>query len=155
MELIVMPKGYAYTVEDKNQRVLYSVKKKGFGQKYNLLDASNYVLYTIVQGTDDRKPVFTIILNDTTFLKLEVKSLFLDPTISAEGKTLKYALVSKDRRNFEIMLEGNSVGMIKTKLTMKNELHYDIEIENKAFDDYIPLFAIAIDKTFGDMNKQK
>jgi hypothetical protein len=38
---------------------------------------------------------------------------------------------------------------------MKNELHYDIEVDNTAFDDYIPLFAIAIDKTFGDMNKQK
>jgi len=155
MELIVMPKGNAYTVEDKKQRVLYSIKKKGFGQKYNLLDVSNYVLYTIVQGTDDRKPIFTIILNDTTFLKLECKSLFLDPTITAVGKTLKYDLVSKDRRDFEIILNGNPVGHIKTKVTMKNELHYDIEIENTAFDDYIPLFAIAIDKTFGDMNKQK
>ena len=155
MELLVLPKGNAYTVEDKKQRTLYTIKKKGFGQKYNLLDASNYVLYTIVQGTDDRKPVFTIILNDTTFLKLECKSLFLDPTITAEGKTMKYALVSKDRRNFEIMLEGKHVGEIKTKVTMKNELHYDIEVENTAFDDYIPLFAVAIDKTFGDMNKQK
>ena len=156
MELLVAPKGgNKYIVEDKKQRLLYTIKKKGFGQKYNLLDASNYVLYTIVQTGDDRKPAFTIILNDTTFLKLECKSLFLDPTISAEGKGMKYAIASKDRRNFDIILNENTVGKIKTKVTVSNELHYDIEIENTAFDDYIPLFAVAIDKTFGDMNKQK
>jgi len=156
MELLVAPRGgNKYIVEDKNQRLLYTIKKKGFGQKYNLLDASNYVLYTIVQTGDDRKPAFTIILNDTTFLKLECKSLFLDPTISAEGKTMKYAIASKDRRNFELILNDNPVGVIRTKVTVSNELHYDIEIENTAFDDYIPLFAVAIDKTFGDMNKQK
>ena len=156
MELLVAPKGgNKYVVEDKKQRLLYTIKKKGFGQKYNLLDASNYVLYTIVQTGDDRKPAFTIILNDTTFLKLECRSLFLDPTISAEGKEMKYAIASKDRRNFDLILNGETVGKIKTKVTVSNELHYDIEIENKAFDDYIPLFAVAIDKTFGDMNKQK
>lgn len=156
MELLVVPKGgNKYVVEDKKQRLLYTIKKKGFGQKYNLLDASNYVLYTIVQTGDDRKPAFTIVLNDTTFLKLECRSLFLDPTISAEGKEMKYAIASKDRRNFDLILNGETVGKIKTKVTVSNELHYDIEIENKAFDDYIPLFAVAIDKTFGDMNKQK
>lgn len=156
MELLVAPKGgNKYIVEDKKQRLLYTIKKKGFGQKYNLLDASNYVLYTIVQTGDDRKPAFTIVLNDTTFLKLECRSLFLDPTISAEGKEMKYAIASKDRRNFDLILNGETVGKIKTKVTVSNELHYDIEIENTAFDDYIPLFAVAIDKTFGDMNKQK
>ncbi len=156
MELLVVPKGgNKYVVEDKKQRLLYTIKKKGFGQKYNLLDASNYVLYTIVQTGDDRKPAFTIVLNDTTFLKLECRSLFLDPTISAEGKEMKYAIASKDRRNFDLILNGETVGKIKTKVTVSNELHYDIEIENTAFDDYIPLFAVAIDKTFGDMNKQK
>jgi len=156
MELLVAPKGgNKYVVEDKKQRLLYTIKKKGFGQKYNLLDASNYVLYTIVQTGDDRKPAFTIVLNDTTFLKLECRSLFLDPTISAEGKEMKYAIASKDRRNFDLILNGETVGKIKTKVTVSNELHYDIEIENTAFDDYIPLFAVAIDKTFGDMNKQK
>ncbi|MBR4626814.1 MAG: hypothetical protein IKO47_03815 [Ruminococcus sp.] len=155
MELLVMPKGNKYIVEDRKQRLLYTIKKKGFGQKYNLLDASNYVLYTIVQTGDDRKPAFTIVLNDTTFMKLECKSLFLDPTINADGKTVKYSIASKDRREFDLILDGNTVGHIKTKVTVTNELHYDIEIENTAFDDYIPLFAVAIDKTFGDMNRQK
>ena len=36
---------------------------------------------------------------------------------------------------------------------MTGDSHYDIEIENKFFDDYIPLFAVAIDKAFGEMNK--
>ncbi len=155
MELLILTKGNKYTVEDKKGRLLYTVKKKGFGQRYNLLDSSNYVLYTLLQTGDDRKPAYTIILNDVTFLKLECKSLFLDPTITAEGKDMKFAIASKDRRNFEIQLSGNVIGHIFTKVGVSGELQYDLDIENTAFDDYIPLFAVAVDKTFGDMNKQK
>ena len=155
MELLVYQKGNKYTVEDKNGRMLYSIKKKGFGQKYNLIDAQNYVLYTFVQTTEDRKPAFTIILNDVTFLKLECKSLFLDPTITAESKKMKYAISGKDRMDFDMFLDGEHIGHIKTKVTVGGELHYAIDIDHKAFDDYIPLFAVAIDKAFGDMNRQK
>ena len=38
------------------------------------------------------------------------KSLFLDPTIYAEGKDMKYSIASKDRRNFDIILNDNTVG---------------------------------------------
>lgn len=153
MELLVIPKGNKYSVEDKNHRVIYNVKKKGFSQRYNLFDTSNYILYTLVQDGDDRKPTFNILLNDSVFLKMECKSLFLDPTITAEGKDMKFSLASKERRNFNIIFNDNKVGTIKSKQTMAGDAHYDIEIENKAFDDYIPLFAVAIDRVFGEMNK--
>lgn len=153
MELLVIPKGNKYSVEDKNHRVIYNVKKKGFSQRYNLFDTSNYILYTLVQDGDDRKPTFNILLNDSVFLKMECKSLFLDPTITAEGKDMKFSLASKERRNFNIIFNDNKVGTIQSKQTMTGDAHYDIEIENKAFDDYIPLFAVAIDRVFGEMNK--
>lgn len=153
MELLVVPKGNKYTVEDKSHRVIYSVKKKGFSSKYNLYDASDYVLYTLIQEGDERKPSFSILLNDGVFLKLACKSLFLDPTIYAEGKGMKFSIASKDRRNFNIILNDNTIGKIQTKKTMAGDAHYDIEIDNKFFDDYIPLFAVAIDKAFGEMNK--
>lgn len=153
MELLVIPKGNKYSVEDKNQRLIYSAKKKGFSKRYNLYDTSNYILYTLVQDGDDRKPTFAVLLNDSVFLKMECKSLFLDPTITAEGKDMKFAVASKDRRNFNIILNDNKVGTIQTKQTMSGEAHYDIDIENKYFDDYIPLFAVAIDRVFGEMNK--
>lgn len=153
MELLVIPKGNKYSVEDKNRRVIYNVKKKGFSQRYNLFDTSNYILYTLVQDGDDRKPTFNILLNDSVFLKMECKSLFLDPTITAEGKDMKFSLASKERRNFNIIFNDNKVGTIQSKQTMTGDAHYDIEIENKAFDDYIPLFAVAIDRVFGEMNK--
>lgn len=153
MELLVIPKGNKYSVEDKNHRVIYNVKKKGFSQRYNLFDTSNYILYTLVQDGDDRKPTFNILLNDSVFLKMECKSLFLDPTITAEGKDMKFSLASKERRNFNIIFNDNKVGTIQSKQTMTGDAHYVIEIENKAFDDYIPLFAVAIDRVFGEMNK--
>lgn len=153
MELLVASKGNKYIVEDNSHRVIYSVRKKGFSARYNLYDASDYVLYTLIQEGDERKPSFTILLNDGVFLKMACKSLFLDPTISAEGKDMKFAIASKDRRNFDIILNDNHIGKITTKRTLSGDAHYDIEIENKFFDDYIPLFAVAIDKAFGEINK--
>jgi hypothetical protein rflaF_15769 len=153
MELLVSSKGSKYIVEDKKSRLLYTVKKKGFSQRYILLDASSYNLYTLLQTGDERKPAFTVILNDDVFLKMECKSLFLDPTIVAEGKDMKFVIASKDRKNFDIILNDITVGHIKTKAAVSGDLQYDLDIENTAFDDYIPLFAVAIDRAFGEMNK--
>lgn len=155
MELNVMPKGNKFIVQDKKSRLLYTVKKKGFGAKFVLLDASEYNLYTLIQTEDGRKAAFTIILNDETFMTLTCKSLFLDPTIDAEGEEMKFSITSKERKNFTIIKNGTAVGRIKTIQTMSGDLQYEIEIDNTAFDDYIPLFAVAVDRAFGDMNKNK
>ena len=155
MEIVVSSQGNKYTVKDKKERLLYSIKKKGFGQRYILLDTSNYNLYTFLQTGEEKKPMFSIILNDDTFLKMECKSLFLDPSITAIGKNMNFLIKSKERKNFEIYLNDALVGHIVTKVGLAGDLQYDVDIENTAFDDYIPLFAVAVDKTFGDMNKQK
>lgn len=156
MEMLVIPKGNSkYIVQDKKSRLLYTVKKKGFGGRYNLQDASDYNLYTLLQLEEARKPAFTIVLNDEKFLSLTCKSLFLDPTIVAEGKDMNFSIESKDRKDFKIVKNGVAVGGIKTVQMMSGDLQYEIEIENVAFDDYIPLFAIALDKAFGDINRNK
>ena len=162
MELMISIKGNKYTVTDKKQsRLLYTIKKKAFsGGRYLLLDASNYQLYTIIQVSDDRKPKFAITHNDVSIMALECKSLFLDPTITVEGKdtagtVISYALASKDHRDFQIIRDGISIGELKTYLTVGGELQYEIIIDDRFFDDYVPLFAVAVDITFGDMNKSK
>lgn len=162
MELMISVKGNKFTVTDKKQqRLLYTIKKKAFGGgRYLLLDASNYQLYTIVQTSDDRKPTFSITHNDVSILKLECKSLFLDPTITVDGKDtagspIKYSILSKDHRDFQLLKDELPVGKLLVHITVSGELQYEITIEDKVFDDYIPLFAIAVDLTFGNMNKSK
>ena len=154
MEFTVVQNNMGYAVNDKNQKQLYSVRKKTFGKKWNLLDTSKYNLYTIAQLGDEKKPLFSIILNDVTFMTIECKSLFLDPSLYAKSKDHNFSIVSKDRKNFEIIVNENVVGHISTKVGMTGELQYDVDIDNKLFDDYIPLFAVAIDRAFGEMNKQ-
>ncbi|EWM53202.1 hypothetical protein [Ruminococcus flavefaciens] len=154
MELKVTGKGNKYIASDRSGKLLYSVKKKGFGSRYNLMDANSYYnLYTLVQTGDSKKPGFTIILNDNVFLSMECTSLFLDPTILARGKEFTFELKSKDRKEFVIFRNKERVGVIHTLSAVNGEFQYDIEIDNTAFDDYIPLFAVAIDKAFGEMNK--
>ena len=40
-------------------------------------------------------------------------------------------------------------------LRKRLESGYEINIENAYFDDYVPLFALAVEKAFGDINKNK
>lgn len=160
MELLITANGNKYTIQDKGKgRTIYTVKKKGFGAgKYVLLDTSNYNLYSLVKTGEDRKPSFIITHNGAMLIQLSCKSMFLDPTINVKGKNLskesvEYVITSKDRREFDIINNETSVGQIKTLRTMNNELQYEMEIENKIFDDYIPLFAVAVDLIFGELNK--
>lgn len=160
MELMIDSKGNKYSVQDKkHSRLLYTIKKKGFGAgRFLLLDASNYQLYSLMQVSDNKKPSFIISHNDTTIMQLNCKSMFLDPTINVEGKDIQgtvinYSIASKDHRNFEIIKDGTVCGSINVKMTVANELQYEVFIEDKYFDDYIALFALAIDLTFGDINK--
>lgn len=160
MELTMSAKGSKYIVQDKSQgRQIYTIKKKGFGGgRYVLLDASNYQLYSFMQASDERKPTFIISHNDVSIMQLICKSMFLDPTINVSGKdiqgvVLNVDIASKDHRNFDFIKDGEKIGSVKTGVTANRELVYDIVIENKFFDDYFPLFALAVDLTFGDMNR--
>ncbi|MBQ8960576.1 MAG: hypothetical protein IJ071_05085 [Ruminococcus sp.] len=156
MELMIHTKGSKYTAIDKKERLLYTVKKKGFGApRFLLLDASNYQLYSLLQTGEDRKPTFSLTHNDASFINMTCKSLFLDPTILAEGKDTVYQIASKDHRDFTVIKDGVPIGSIKTLLTVSGDLQYEVEIDDKFFDDYIILFAVAVDRTFGDMNKSK
>ncbi len=161
MELLISFKGGKYIVQDKAQgRQIYTIKKKGFGAgKYVLMDASNYQLYSMAQYVAERKPTFVISHNENSILHLNCKSLFLDPTINVSGRdiqgtVIKYDIASKDHRNFDLLKDDMKVGYIKTNITVSQELQYDLEIDNKMFDDYVPLFAIAVDLTFGEMNRE-
>ena len=97
MELLISTKGNKYEVEDKSSgRNLYTVKRKGFSTtRYVLLDTSKYNLYSLVQTSEGQKPTFSLTHNDNGFMNISVKSLFLDPTIIAEGKE-NYEFISKE-----------------------------------------------------------
>ena len=84
---------------------------------------------------------------------MECTSMFLDPTIKVRHKTMHFEISSKDRKEFDIILDGNNVGHIQSLVGVNGEMQFHINVDNKAFDDYIPLFAVAIDKAFTEMNR--
>ncbi|MBO4878286.1 MAG: hypothetical protein J5501_09800 [Ruminococcus sp.] len=157
MELIIFIKNNKYIVQDKSQKTIYTVKKKSLGSsKLGLYDHNNYRLYSLVQTGEDRKPTFTITHNDSSFIHVSCKSLFLDPTlVFKKGKEATYELASKDRMNFTLMKDGNECGKLETNVSVSGELQYSFKIDYKVFDDYFVLFAVAVDKVFGGMNREK
>lgn len=160
MELFLVPKGSKFIVQDKKKRLLYTVKKKAFGGKFLLLDASGYELYSFINTVQGKKPEFNIILNDKIFMTIKCLSVFLDPSIEFnyqedKFKDIKYTLKSSDRKNFTLLRNNEEVGSVRTIVDMDKDLCYEISIEDQFFDDYIPLFALAVERAFGDMNKNK
>lgn len=155
MELLVIPKGNKFIVGDKKSRLLYTIKKKAFGGKFLLLDASGYELYSFVQTVSGKKPEFEIVLNDTKFMSIRCLSVFLEPSIECENDSIKFLLKSMDRKHFKIINNNNEIGTLEAVTNMSGEVQYEIEIDNTFFDDYIPLFALAVERAFGDMNKSK
>ncbi|MDE6834792.1 MAG: hypothetical protein K2J39_11190 [Ruminococcus sp.] len=156
MELIILIKGNnKYIVEDKKSRTLYSIKKKGFGSNNRLvlLDASNYHLYTLLASSTDSLS-YSIILNDDVFMNLQCKNKFYEPMIECRGNDITYKLTTENKRDFAIMLNDEKKGSIETVVSASGELQYELEIDDKLFDDYIPLFAVFIDKIYGDANRQ-
>lgn len=155
MELIIFIKNGKYIVQDKKQRTIYTVKKKGLGNgRLALYDASNYRLYSLIQTGEDRKPTFTITHNDASFVRVSCKSLFLDPTLTFKCKDATYELASTDHKNFTFLKEGTEQGKLTTAMSVSGELQYSFEINDKIFDDYFVLFAVAVDKTFGEINRE-
>lgn len=153
MQLIILITGTnKYAVQDKKSRQIYTIKRKGFSNnKLVLLDASNYHLYTLMTNGEMS---YTVVLNDDTFMLISCKSKFLDPTIKCNGKEFSCNLKSTNSRDFSIMVGDEEKGMIETNISANGELQYDLTIDDKLFDDYIPFFAVVIDKIFGDANRQ-
>ncbi len=154
MELFVVPKGNdKYGVSDKKDRKIYSISKKRFSKLIILHDASGYALYSLQQTTTGMKPTFNITFNDAPFMTVKCKSIYLDPSLICEGQGMKFEIKSQDRMQFTILKNGQTVGKLQTEKQANNEQKYYIEINDRAFDDFIPLFAVCVDKCFSDLNK--
>lgn len=157
MELIIIPKGSGkYDVNDNKERKIYSVTKKRrlIGNPITTLhDASGYALYTLVRTQSGMKPAFQIIFNDNVFLAAQCKSLYVDPTITFVGGSHSFELKGKDIWNLKMFEHKDEIGGLKTERQANDDPKYILTIEDKYFDDFIPLFAVIADKCFSGKNK--
>ncbi len=151
VQLNIIPKGNKFTVSDLKGRLIYNIKP-GMGGKIHLLDASGYKLYYITAEKKAKKPVFKIFLHDKELFTAECTSMFLDPGFAMRGETINIDVTSHDRHEFKIMGSGNQMGTV-TLLDEEKENKYTLEINEKYFDDYIPLIAVFIEMAFGKINK--
>ena len=156
MELIIIPNGNGkYTVTDPKDRKIYSVtkKKRFIGNPITTLrDASGYVLYTMVRIESGRKPTFHIEFNDTLFMKVRCTSMFVDPCIEFDGNEASYELKGHTHSKMTLKKDDETIGTLIIETQANGEPKYVLTVENKYFDDVIPLFAVTVDKCFGVAN---
>lgn len=151
VDLNVIPKGNKFIVLDQKERTIYNIKT-GMGGKTHLINSGGYKLFYFTSDKKAKKPVFTVYNDDKVMFTAECTSLFLEPGIAIRGERANLDIVSHDRQEFKIMDGENQIGTV-TSQEEKKETKYLIEIEEKYFDDYIPLIAVFIDMSFGKINK--
>ena len=149
MELMIIPKGSGkFDVVDGKGRKIYSVtkKRKLMGNPITTLhDASGYALYTMVRTASGKKPSFQIIFNDALFMTVQCKSLYVDPSILYEGDPGKFELKGKSAADMELKTNNQVIGGVVTEQQSNGNPKYKLTIDDQYFDDYIPLFAVAVD----------
>ncbi len=157
MELLVTSKGAGkFSVTDNKDRVLYTVVKarKLFGSPTTTLyDASGYTLYTMKRISAGSKPEYEVQLNDRFFMKVQCKTMFIDPCIQFENADSIFELKGKNHLHFELFKNENVIGTLTVEKQVNNEFVYTLNFEDEYFDDFFPLFAIAVDRCFGEINK--
>ncbi len=150
VELIVTPKGAKFLVQDKKERVIYTIKKKGFGANRNvILDASGYELYEIRGDFSSKHPEFSITLNGKEHASVLCKSLFLDPSMQAKTPEGEFWIKTKDRKLFTIYKDKEQVGKIELlQMIGGSEPQFALEMQDIYFDAYMPLFVIGVMQSF-------
>lgn len=152
VDLNVIPKGNKYIVLDNKERTIYNIKT-GMGGKMHLINSGGYKLFYFTCEKKGKKPAFTVYNDGKVIFTAECTSLFLDPGIAIRGERASLDVVSHDRQEFKIMYGENQVGTVTSSQEEKKEVTYLIEIDEKYFDDYIPLLAVFIDMSFSKINK--
>ena len=153
MKLVMVPKGSKFHVINDRERTVYTIKKKKLGAaKYILIDKNGYVLYVLQPNVGGKRPSFKVYLNDKVILDIVCTSMFLEPTIKTTGEGRNYLIKTADRKEFEIIAEdkniGHVIGNIKTLVLMSGDRQVELEVEDKRYDDVMPLLALAVDLTF-------
>ena len=148
MVLYIIPKGSKYNVQDEKGRIIYTIKKKGFGGKMQLFDASGYEMYTMTSDFSQKHPSFDILLDGNPYIMVKCKSRFLDPSIVGQGNMGTYWLKSQDRMQFELTMDDVNIGSILSQPMPKGDVQFEMTINDKEFDDALVLFAVCIDFSF-------
>lgn len=167
VKLNIVSRGNKYVVLDQKERTIYTIKS-GMGGKTHLINSGGYKLYYFMGDRKAKKPVFSVFHDNKQVFFAECTSLFLDPGFKLRGEKISIDVISHDRQTFEIIYNESdevNIGKItcaedesptenaKKEKKDAKETKYTLEINEKYFDDYIPLIAVFIDIAFGELNK--
>ncbi len=149
MEFFVVSRGNdKFDVTDSKNRKLYTISKKRFSKTLVLHDASDYALYDLTQTASGTKPSFRIMFEDSPHMVVTCNSIFLDPKLTCEGHGEKYEVRKTGDKDFHLYYKDTDMGTITAEKATGGVIQYHFCIDNKAFDDYVPLLAVCVDKAF-------
>ncbi len=141
LELNIVPVRKQYQVEDKKQRVIYTIKRK-WG-KYAISDANGYELYVLADPKDSYEPEFSILLNNKRKGSVRCVSKFVHPKLVLKADDIKLTLATEDHMHYTITNDDNEERGTLTVVPVSNGFRFELQIEQVDFDDYIPLVPLA------------
>lgn len=143
LEFTIFPQHNKYLVTDADNNVVYTLKKKWRGG-WAILDRNRYELYVLGEGSQERHPVYPLLLNGKPCGQYRCRSKFLEPAMELTfgGKTMLFR--TDDGIAYTILVGGKTCGTVtNVPLQKGGEYKFELKIEQSEFDDYIPLLPMA------------
>lgn len=149
MELNITPKGSKFLVQDSTGRLVYTIKKKGFGYKYVIYDASSYALYTMSGDFTEKHPIYMVThdSNADPVLWIKCKSRFLEPSMIIISADCEYLLQSTDKTHFILWKNKEQVGTLDANKMPNGGTQYSMTVSDQEYDDAWSFLALCVDSS--------
>lgn len=143
LEYTIFPQHNKFLVTDADNQTVYTLKKKWRGG-WTILDRNRYELYVLGEGSQERHPVYPLLLNGKPCGQYRCRSKFLEPAMELTFGEKKLLFRTDDGLHYTILAGGKPCGTItNVPLQKGGEYKFELQIEQGEFDDYIPLLPMA------------
>ena len=112
---------------------------------YVIRDANKYELYVLTDGTQERHPVYQILLNNEPKAVVRCRSKFLEPRMELEfgGKIIVFRAAEPNNQRYTILCKENEIGRLDVLPQPKGEYKFEMRVEETQFEDFLPLVPLA------------
>lgn len=151
LRLFITPNHGKYIVTDDKGRTIYSIKRRIRGG-YVIRDANKYELYVLLDGTEERHPVYQILLNDKPAAEYKCRSKFLDPRMELKHgeNVVSFRVADEKRMYYKIFCKEKEIGSLTAISVSKTitgaskpEYKYEMRVDEEFFEDFFPLLPLA------------
>ncbi len=143
LEFTIIQQRKQYVVTDADNNTVYTLKKKWRGG-WAIIDRNGYELYVLSEPTEERHPVYKLMLNGKPCGQYRCRSKFLEPAMELTFRDKVLLFRTDDGIHYTILKGGKPCGaVVNVPLPRSDDYMFELQIEAEDFEDFLPLLPMA------------